>query len=204
MTSPRIAAESLLAIASRQGGFFTATQAIQAGYVDAVHGYHVQNGDWEKRHRGIYRLTSAPLPPWPDLVLWSLWSRDRGGEPQGVFSHETALQIHGLVEKAPGPIHLTVPKSFRRNAEIPAELVLHKADLAEEEVERRDGYRVTTVRRTLEDARGHPRYEELSTHARYKASYYDRPTPRGIAPPHLTAVPGEPHPYDAIILSGED
>lgn len=204
MTSPRIAAEHLLSTASKQGGFFTATQALQAGYVDAVHGYHVQNGDWEKVYRGIYRLVSLPLPAWPELVVWSLWSRDRGGEPQGVISHESALQVHGLVDRSEGPIHMTVPRAFRRNAEIPGDVVLHKADLGPEDVELRDGYRVTTLRRTLADAEGHPRFEDFWTAARYKADFYDRHVLREDSPPFASGSSGCAHPYDAVILAGED
>lgn len=199
MTSPRITADHLKAIAALQGGFFTATQAIQAGYVDAVHGYHVGNGDWEKRYRGIYRLSEHPLPDWPELIVWSLWSRDRSGEPQGVLSHETALQIHGLVDHAPGPIHLTVPKSFRRNADLPPELVLHKEDLAAEDIEPRAGYRVTTMRRTFADAKGHPRFEEIWTRARYDADFYERP-----ARPADAQTAGYANSYDLAIERGED
>lgn len=132
----------LAAIAGEQQGFFTTQQAIAAGYVDAVHGYHVSNGDWERCCRGVYRLASLPRPEWPELVIWSLWSRDRSGKPQGIYSHETAAMIHGSMPRKDGPLHMTVPRTFRKNCEIPSQLILHKEDVPEELVVRRDGYAV--------------------------------------------------------------
>lgn len=142
------------AIAAAQQGFFTTGQALEAGYADSVHSYHVRNGDWEKAWRGVYRLASHPLPAWPELVVWSLWSRGRGDvRPQGVYSHETALAIHGVVGRRGRKLHMTVPGRFRRSAEVPGEMVLHKADLPDSDTEEREGYRVTTLERTLRDMR---------------------------------------------------
>lgn len=130
-------------ICAAQQGFFTAAQAVQAGYVDAVHGYHLANGDWERCCRGVYRLLAHPPSDWPELVIWSLWSRDRAGHPQGVYSHETADMIHGKIPRAPGPLHMTVPKSFRKNCEIPNQLILHKEDLDAGQIETREGFALT-------------------------------------------------------------
>ncbi|MFH0920155.1 MAG: type IV toxin-antitoxin system AbiEi family antitoxin domain-containing protein [Fibrobacterota bacterium] len=61
MSYKNIKAErKLYAIADRQQGFFTAKQAIQAGYQDAVHPYHVQHGNWIREIRGVYRLVRYP------------------------------------------------------------------------------------------------------------------------------------------------
>lgn len=141
----------LSAVASSQGGYFTSKQAVAAGYVDSVHGYHVRNGDWIKVYRGIYRLADVPEPAWADLIIWTLWSRDRDDVPQGVFAGETALAIHGLIEPDRGRMHMIVPKSFRRNSEIPELLDLRKDDLNEADIEKRDGFMVTTLRRTIRD-----------------------------------------------------
>ena len=43
--------------------------------------YHVKAGNWLREHRGIYRLRQYPQTDNGHLVLWSLWSRDRHGEP---------------------------------------------------------------------------------------------------------------------------
>ncbi len=86
----------LFAIAETQGGFFTAKQAEDAGFDRRHHAYHVRTGNWQREHRGIHRLTRFPMPERPDLILWSLWSRNRDDEIQGTYSHQTALSIYDL------------------------------------------------------------------------------------------------------------
>jgi hypothetical protein len=51
----------------------------------------------------------------------------------------------------PAKIHMTVPQKFRRGAEIPEVLVLHRADLPPGDIEEREGFRVTRPLRTLRD-----------------------------------------------------
>jgi hypothetical protein len=91
----------------------------------------VQAGNWIREHRGIYGLASFPRGERPDLMLWSLWSRNRGEAAQGVYSHQTALILHDLSDVIPAKLHMAVPRSFLRNSEIPRALVLHFADLPE-------------------------------------------------------------------------
>ena len=73
------------------GGFFTARQAREAGFKDSVHAYHVRSDNWIRERRGVYRLAQFPVLARPDLMIWYLWSRNRQDQPQGVFSHATAL-----------------------------------------------------------------------------------------------------------------
>jgi len=143
--------QQLYQIASLQQGYFTARQAKEVGYADSRFPYHVRRGRWIREGPGIYRLANYPIGDRPDLVYWSLWSRNRSGEVQGVFSHQTALAIHDLSDIMPASYHLTVPKSFRRYHQPPENLVLHFADVREEEVWEFEGYRVTTPERTIHD-----------------------------------------------------
>ena len=53
---------ALMAIAQDQQGYFTTKQAIQAGYADNTHPYHVRAGNWERAWRGIYRISHLPTP----------------------------------------------------------------------------------------------------------------------------------------------
>jgi hypothetical protein len=53
----------LFAIAEAQGGFFTAKQAEDAGFDRTHHAYHLRVGNWQRKHRGIYRLAQFPARP---------------------------------------------------------------------------------------------------------------------------------------------
>ena len=132
----------LFAVVEHQQGCFTSSQAVVCGYPTSNHGYHVRSGTWARVGRGIYRLNRFPFAPEHQYVLWSLWSRDRTGKPQGVFSHQTALSIHELSDVMPSKLHLTVPVRFRRRAALPGIICLHKTDLSDIEIEARQGYRV--------------------------------------------------------------
>jgi predicted transcriptional regulator of viral defense system len=141
----------LYELAAPQGGYFTARQAREAGYEDNVHPYHVRSRNWVREARGVYRLSQFPLPARPDLMVWQLWSRNRQDEPQGVFSHATALSLHELSDVMPAKLHMTVPPGFRRMAAIPEVLRLHRARLSGRDVQTIDGVRLTTPMRTLLD-----------------------------------------------------
>lgn len=145
------AAKRLYGIAEGQQGFFTTKQAKAAGFAESTHPYHVQVGNWIREHRGIYRLANFPQGERPDLMLWSLWSRNRAEAVQGVYSHQTALSLHDLSDMMPAKLHMIVPMSFRRNSEIPRILVLHYSDLQEGDIEIVHGVRVTRPMRTILD-----------------------------------------------------
>src|SRR5208283_5524742 len=112
---------------------------------------HVQAGNWIREHRGIYRLALFPTPDRPDLVLWSLWSRNRKEEIEGVYSHQTSLSLHELSDLNPAKLHMTVPQNFRRNSDIPGIVVLHYRDLPKSDVQTGPGYKYTRPLRTILD-----------------------------------------------------
>src|ERR1700676_1366950 len=145
------AARRLYETAQSQQGFFTAEQAIQAGFAEKTHSYHVNVGNWIREHRGIYRLADFPTAERPDLMLWYLWSQNREEVPEGTYSHDTALSLHELSDIMPSKLHMTVPKRFRRNSRIPEILVLHKANLSEGDMQDMHGVRVTRPLRTILD-----------------------------------------------------
>jgi predicted transcriptional regulator of viral defense system len=149
--SHRDASRRLFETAELQQGFFTTKQAKAAGFAENTHPYHVQVGNWIREHRGIYRLSLFPATDRPDLVLWALWSRNRNEEVEGVYSHDTALSLYDLSDLNPVKLHLTVPTDFRRNSEIPGILVLHHANLPENDVQTSQGFRFTRPLRTILD-----------------------------------------------------
>lgn len=143
--------DDLFEIADCQQGYFTSQQAEECGFARSNFHFKLRSGEWIKEQRGIYRLARYPVSERPELVLWSLWSRDKKGSPQGVWSHETALDIHELSDMMPAKMHLSVPTRFRRRIEIPQNLCLHFVDLIESDMEMRQGFKVTTPLRTLID-----------------------------------------------------
>ena len=149
--SPSESGRRLYEVASTQGGFFTAMQARTLGYSNSKQHYHVRAGNWIRECRGIYRLALYPDHERPDLLLWWLWSHDRSGTPQGVYSHQTALTLFELTDLNPAKLDMTVPKGFRRSVEIPRVLRLHFDNLQSEDISRVHDVPVTRPLRSLLD-----------------------------------------------------
>jgi predicted transcriptional regulator of viral defense system len=140
----------LYEIAEAQHGFFTAKQAAAAGVARGLHGYHVKVGNWVRQRHGIYRLSVIPPTKNANLTLWQLWSANRTGQAEGVYSHQTALRLHGF-ELNPAKVHITVPARFRRTSPTPQELRLYYADLPPTDIVLRQGYPTTAALRTILD-----------------------------------------------------
>jgi predicted transcriptional regulator of viral defense system len=141
----------LFEIADQQLGFFTAKQAVKCGYSRPNFHLNLTSEEWTQEARGVYRLARYPVTNRPELVLWYLWSRNQKDIPQGVWSHETALDIHELSDVMSSKMHLTVPLNFRRRIEIPKILYLHHENLKVSDIEIRQGYKVTTPIKTIID-----------------------------------------------------
>ena len=142
--------QELFEVASLQQGYFTAQQAVRSGFSYRMHSHYKQSGQWLEIDRGVFRFVQFPNSPDEDYVRWSLWSRDRKGEPQAVFSHNSALAIHGLGDIMPSKIHFIVPSGFRKKT--PKGCVVHKGNVPSNEKEQREGFFVTTPLRTIIDS----------------------------------------------------
>ena len=133
----------LLAVLSRPlGGYIGRVLDLEATFLDPVLG---------PLERGIYRLAHFPQSAEEQLVIYSHWSRNRAGDPKGVYSHQTALSLHELSDVNPVKLHMTVPPTFRRRAKTPKILVLHRASLVAKDVEQRQGFAVTRPLRSIAD-----------------------------------------------------
>jgi len=142
---------TLMTIAQDQQGYFTTKQAIEAGYADNTHPYHVRADNWERVRRGIYRMTHLPTPEDGEMMVWLLWSRGRDERPMAVLSHQTALSLFDLGDFNPAKIHMSVPSTFRRNSRPRKSVVLHRGKLAPEEVTQLRGLLVCRPLRALFD-----------------------------------------------------
>lgn len=141
--------QALLEIAADQNGYFTAKQALEAGYSYPAQSYHVRVGHWQRVERAIYRLRGFPTQPDDEYIVLSLLTANRAGEPQAVVSYETALAVHGISDANPARIHLTVPPKFDKV--MPPHVELHRARLTQRDSEYHGAYRVTTPLRTILD-----------------------------------------------------
>ena len=142
--------KKLFETASLQQGYFTAQQAVRSGFSYRMHSYYKQSGQWLEIDRGVFRLAQFPNSSDEDYVRWSLWSRNRKGEPQAVFSYDSALAIHGLSDVMPSKIHFTVPPGFRKKT--PKGCIVHKGKISSDEKEQREGFFVTKPIRTIVDS----------------------------------------------------
>jgi predicted transcriptional regulator of viral defense system len=142
--------EKLFEIADSQGGLFTSQQAEEAGFSRRMQTYHVQTGDWKREWRGVYRLNFYPQQLSTDLMVWYLWSCNREGKPQGVYSYDTALELHNLSNWTSNRLHMTVPSGFKRRV-IPKSLRLHTQDLRHFEITTVTKVQATTPVRTILD-----------------------------------------------------
>lgn len=133
----------IFSLASQQGGYFTAAQALSAGYSYQAQAHHVSAGNWHRVDRGLFRLAEWVPEPNDDLVRWALWSKG-----EAAISHETALGVFGIGEFESPRVHLTVPPSFTRRD--PA-VTLHRAELSADDLESRPGFRLTSPTRSLID-----------------------------------------------------
>jgi predicted transcriptional regulator of viral defense system len=141
--SPRELRRRLFAVAADQAGYFTAAQALTAGYSYQAQAHHVGAGNWHRVDRGLFRLAEWAPGTHDDLARWALWSKGRG-----VVSHETALAVHGLGEFESRRVHLTVPPRFTMRDDA---VTVHHAVLPDGDVEHHVGFRVTAPARSIID-----------------------------------------------------
>ncbi len=153
---------ALLATASSQHGYFTASQALSAGYSYQAQKWHVDHGNWERVDRGLFRLPEWPVDEDDHLARWSLWS---GGV--AVVSHESALSVHDLGDVDPSRVHLTVPDHFSKQQR--SGVVLHRRSLPEAEVEARSGYRLSIPVRAIAECAADGTSQEYVTGAVHEA-----------------------------------
>jgi hypothetical protein len=87
-----------------QSGVVSRQQARDAGWPEGTVDTRLRSGIWQRLHRGAYATFTGDLSR--EAKLWAvvLWAG-----PGVALSHETAAEIHGLVDKPIGPIHVSVP-----------------------------------------------------------------------------------------------
>lgn len=132
---------ALRLMAARQSGYFTAAQAREVGYSYQAQKFHADRGNWQRVDRALFRFPEWPVGEFDHLVRYSLWAG-----PVAVVSHDSALAVHGLGDADPALVHLSVRPGFRRTR---PGLVTHPAMVPAEDIEEREGFRVTKAARAI-------------------------------------------------------
>jgi len=111
-----------------------------------------QRGRIERTARGVYRIPYVLLNRFSQYREAVLWAKAHRGPINVAISHETALLVvYGISDANPASIHLTVPSVARLRRECPKAIVVHRADLAPNEITTVEGLPLTTISRTIAD-----------------------------------------------------
>jgi len=139
--------EKVQDIAADQYGYVTTSQAREQGISDDALRKMAKRGTLKRVSWGLYRVPTIPPSPYAEYMEASLWPAG----VRGVISHQTALALYGFSDVSPAAMHITVPKEFRIRREVPAHIVVHHAELGDEEVRLFEDIPTTTPRRTIKD-----------------------------------------------------
>jgi predicted transcriptional regulator of viral defense system len=144
---PGNAYRRLFDLAADQQGYIRTAQARAEGIRPGTLAMMATRGTLERVSHGLYRLTHFPMAAGASYMEASLWPAG----VRGVISHESALALYEISDVNPSKIHVTVPGVFRVRRRVPEHLVIHYADLKEEEIELVNAVPVTTPERTILD-----------------------------------------------------
>jgi predicted transcriptional regulator of viral defense system len=95
-------------IARWQAGAISRRQLLDAGLNRKKIARRLERGRWQQLHRGVYAAFNAPPPR--ETWLWAAVLRAGEG---AVLSHQTAAELHGLIDSPAEVIHVTVPSTRR-------------------------------------------------------------------------------------------
>jgi len=134
--------------AYHQAGYFTAAQARAHRVSPQLLDHYVRTGRFERRRRGLYRITGFPSAEHDEIrEAWLAVGPDKA-----VVSHDSALALHALSDNIPDAVHMLVPRRYR-GVRRPPGVVLHTST-SEDPVPTvwRDGIAVTAPARSIVDA----------------------------------------------------
>ena len=138
---------TLFELATDQYGYVT-TEDAEAVDVPAKRVAEMaHHGTLDHVAHGVYRVVTFPRHPLDQYMEATLWPRG----VRGVLSHETALDLHDLCDVNPAKLHITVPKRWRTNREVPEPYVLHQRDLDPGDVTYHEGIPIVTPARAILD-----------------------------------------------------
>jgi predicted transcriptional regulator of viral defense system len=95
-------------IAHRQAGAISRPQLLAAGVSNQLIFERLKRQRWQQLFRGVYAVFSG-LPP---RETW-LWAAILSAGEGAVLSHQTAAELHGLLDPPADAIYVTVPSTRR-------------------------------------------------------------------------------------------
>lgn len=146
---PGVVYNRLADIAAENYGYLTTEEVEEAGIDPHRLLELARRGQLEHRARALYRLPLIPPTPLDAYREATLWPRGA----DGVISHATALDLHGLGDANPEKIHLTLPRAHRTRREVPGQYLLHHEDLSPEEVRLHEGIPIVTPAKAIRQSR---------------------------------------------------
>ena len=141
--------KALYKIAEDQGGYFSLSQAKAIGIRRNQIYRAVKQSTIERVYRGVYRLVLFPGNQFEEIYAAVVSVGD-----QAVVGYETALYVYDLSDIIPDDIHLIMPRSSSRRRK---HIKMHTNKLDDQDITIYEGFRITTVARTIVDV--------LATHA---------------------------------------
>ena len=95
-------------LADLQDGAISRRQLLAAGLTAQMIDTRLERGRWQMLHRGVYAVFSGA--PSRETLLWAAVLRAGDG---AVLSHQTAAELHGLVDSPSEAIYVTLPATRR-------------------------------------------------------------------------------------------
>jgi Transcriptional regulator, AbiEi antitoxin len=104
-----------------QNGVVSRQQALDAGLREDAIERRLRSGKWQRLHRGVYATFTGPLSREAKL-----WASVLCAGPEAALSHQTAAELHGLVDKPAAMIHISVPAERRPVRQAIRGVVVHR------------------------------------------------------------------------------
>jgi hypothetical protein len=111
-------------ILDAQRGVVAKAEARQAGLSVKAVRHRLTSGRWRRVRRGVYATFTGQIPREARL-----WAAIRRVGPGAMLSHETAAEVHGMLDKPSAKIHISVPHRRRPAQKRPIHgVVIHRSD----------------------------------------------------------------------------
>lgn len=97
-----------LPVAANQHGLISRGQLLDLKLTSSQARTNVTNGRWQRVHPGVYATFTGSLEP-----LHRVWAALLYAGPDAVACCATSLWLDGVINQAPGSVHVSIPESRR-------------------------------------------------------------------------------------------